>query len=106
MDRSDSAYNPAPPLLTTKLRVPKKHGALVSRDSLVAKMDQALSFPVTLIAAPAGFGKTTLVSKWLDRVETPVAWISLGEEDNDFAHFLTYLISALQTIWPNIGAAV
>ena len=61
---------------------------------------------LTLISAPAGFGKTTLVSEWLADCERPVAWLSLDEGDNDPTRFLTYLVAALQTIASNIGAGV
>ena len=53
---------------------------------------------LTLISAPAGFGKTTLVSEWVAGCGRPVAWLSLDEGDNDPARFLTYLVAALQTI--------
>jgi len=59
---------------------------------------------LTLISAPAGFGKTTLVSEWIANCERPVAWLSLDEGDNENTRLLTYLIAALQTIVPNIGA--
>ena len=61
---------------------------------------------MTLISAPAGFGKSTLVSKWIESSGRPAAWLSLDESDNDPARFLIYLISALQTILPNLGAGL
>jgi len=61
---------------------------------------------LTLISAPAGFGKTTLVSSWLEHVKLPAAWLSLDEDDNDFARFLAYFVAALQTIQPETGARV
>jgi LuxR family maltose regulon positive regulatory protein len=61
---------------------------------------------LALISAPAGFGKTTLVSEWAAVCDRPVAWLSLDEGDNDPARFLTYLVAALQTIAPKIGAGV
>jgi LuxR family maltose regulon positive regulatory protein len=61
---------------------------------------------LTLVAAPAGFGKTTLVSTWVANCGTQIAWLSLDEGDNDPTRFLTYLIAALQTITPNIGAGL
>ena len=60
---------------------------------------------LTLVSAPAGFGKTTLVTEWLSRLEHPVAWLSLDEEDNDPARFLSYLVAALQTVDPDVGQA-
>jgi LuxR family maltose regulon positive regulatory protein len=61
---------------------------------------------LTIISAPAGFGKTTLVSEWVAGCERPVAWLSLDEGDGDLARFLTYFLTALQTIAPNVGAGV
>ncbi len=58
---------------------------------------------LTLISAPAGFGKTTLVSEWIAGCEGPAAWLSLDERDNDLSCFLTYLVAALQTIKADIG---
>src|SRR5512137_1165886 len=61
---------------------------------------------LVLISAPAGFGKTTLVSEWAAGCGRPVAWLSLDEGDNDPTRFLIYLVSALQTIMANIGEGV
>ncbi len=61
---------------------------------------------LTLISAPAGFGKSTLVSEWIMSSGLPVAWLSLDENDNDPARFLIYMIGALQTISPNLGAGL
>jgi ATP/maltotriose-dependent transcriptional regulator MalT len=58
---------------------------------------------LTLISAPAGFGKTTLLAQWLVESGTPVAWLSLEPEDNDPTRFLSYLIAALQTLDAQIG---
>src|SRR5262249_22997100 len=58
----------------------------------------------TVVSAPAGFGKTTLLSSWIAATETPVAWVSLEQEDNEPVRFLTYVIAALQTIDASIGA--
>ncbi len=71
-------------------------------------MNEGLSLgrKLTLISAPAGFGKTTIVSEWVAGCKTPVAWLSLDEGDNDPIRFLTYLVAALQTIAGNIGAGV
>jgi LuxR family maltose regulon positive regulatory protein len=69
---------------------------------LVERLNEGLPGKLTLISAPAGFGKTTLVSYWLEQVSLPAAWLSLDEDDNDLARFLT-LIAALQTILPEVG---
>jgi LuxR family maltose regulon positive regulatory protein len=61
---------------------------------------------LTLISAPAGFGKTTLISEWIAGCQRPAAWLSLDEGDSDPTRFLSYLVAALQTIAPNIGEGV
>jgi LuxR family maltose regulon positive regulatory protein len=61
---------------------------------------------MTLVSAPAGFGKTTLLSDWLRQVDRPVAWLSLDDGDNDPARFMAYLVAALQTVEADIGAGV
>ena len=73
---------------------------------LIERLNEGLHRKLTLISAPAGFGKTTLVSAWLASCDRPVAWLSLDEGDNDPTRFLTYLVAALQTIAPNIGEGV
>jgi len=96
------------PLLTTKLYVPPVRPELVSRPRLIERLNEGLTRKLTLVSAPAGFGKTTLVSAWVRAVrESPlgVAWLSLDEEDNDPVRFLTYFIAALQRIDPSIGQA-
>jgi len=90
---------------------------VVRRPRLVERLDQCLHCKLTLVSASAGFGKTTLVSEWIATLTSSpspngrgegvrVAWLSLDEEDNDPARFLTYLIAALQTIAPNIGQGI
>jgi LuxR family maltose regulon positive regulatory protein len=96
----------APPLLATKLFIPTTRQTTVPRPQLAGRLDASLSHPLTLVAAPAGFGKTTLVSTWARRQPTPVAWLSLDEGDNDPVRFLGYLVAALQTADPSIGQAV
>jgi LuxR family maltose regulon positive regulatory protein len=94
------------PLLATKLHQPRPRAQLVARVHLVERLQQGLSGTLTLASAPAGFGKTTLISQWLAGYARPAAWLSLDERDNDPARFLTYLIAALQTIAPTLGKGV
>ena len=95
------------PILQTKLYIPPIRPELVSRPRLIERLNAGLcSRKLTLVSAPAGFGKTTLVSEWVTGCERPVAWLSLDEGDNDPTRFLTYLIAALQTIAANIGEGV
>jgi LuxR family maltose regulon positive regulatory protein len=93
----------SPELLSTKLFTPPVRKNLVPRPRLIERLNEGLEGRLTLISAPAGFGKTTLVSEWLAGCQRPVAWLSLDEGDNDTTCFLTYFIAALQTIAANIG---
>jgi LuxR family maltose regulon positive regulatory protein len=92
------------PLLQTKLYIPPIRSELVSRPRLIARLNAGFNRKLTLISAPAGFGKTTLVSEWVAGCRA--AWLSLDKEDNDPTRFLIYLVAALQTIAENIGAGV
>ncbi len=76
------------------------------RQRLIEQMDAGASGKLTLVSAPAGFGKTTLVSEWTHQAERPVAWLSPDESDDDLARFLSYLIAALQGIQESIGVDV
>jgi len=118
-------------LLSTKLYAPPRRSGAVLRPRLVERLNEALHHRLVLISAPAGFGKTTLLSEWLAqgrdargaRRETPgdssqhetfspfplfpsrVAWLSLDAGDRELARFLVYLVAALQTAAPELGAA-
>jgi LuxR family maltose regulon positive regulatory protein len=89
-------------LLATKLYVPPTGQIQVLRPRLLAALSQALTRRLTLVSAPAGYGKTTLVSHWLRSTGVPSAWLSLDDEDNDPIRFLQYLITALQQILPDL----
>ena len=94
------------PILTTKLYIPPPQPKVVLRPRLIERLNEGLHRKLTLISAPAGFGKTTLLSEWVAGCEKPAAWLSLDEGDNDPTRFLAYLVAALQTIAPNIGEGV
>ncbi len=94
------------PILATKLYIPPIRPNVVIRPRLLERLNEGLHRNLTLISAPAGFGKTTLVSEWVEGIERPAAWLSLDEGDNDPARFLTYLVAALQTIAATIGKGV
>jgi LuxR family maltose regulon positive regulatory protein len=87
-------------LLTTKLFTPPARPNLVPRPQLVQKLDQGLMMGqrLTLVSAPAGYGKTTLVSTWLQTSEQRFTWLSLDAGDDDLARFFAYLVAALQKI--------
>jgi LuxR family maltose regulon positive regulatory protein len=93
------------PIMTTKLYIPPLRPKIVPRPRLIERLNEGLSSgrKLTLISAPAGFGKTTLVSEWIASCGLPVAWLSLDEGDNDPARFISYLVKALQTIQAEIG---
>src|SRR5947209_9038568 len=94
------------PILATKLYIPRLRPNVVSRPRLLARLNEGLHRKLTLISAPAGFGKTTLISEWLAAGPRLAAWLSLDEGENDSTRFLTYLVAAVQTIAPTIGAGV
>src|SRR3972149_1513067 len=94
------------PILATKLYIPPPRTKVVLRPRLNERLNEGLHRKLTLTSAPAGFGKTTLVSEWVAGCERPAAWLSLDEGDNDPTRFLTYLVAALQTIAANIGEGV
>jgi LuxR family maltose regulon positive regulatory protein len=99
------------PILRTKIYIPQPRADLIPRPQLTAHLEAGLSGKLTVISAPAGFGKTTLLSEWIHQKTTAgsklgdgksrlssVAWLSLDEADNDLVRFLAYLIAALRTI--------
>ncbi len=104
------------PILTTKLYIPPSRAKIVPRLRLIERLNEGLpaGCKLTLVSAPAGFGKTTLVSEWVTGCGRPVAWLSLDKEDNGSTRFLASIVAALQTlvlseakgITANIGAGV
>src|SRR5215210_192767 len=94
------------PILATKLYIPPPQPKVILRPRLIERLNEGLHRKLTLVSAPAGFGKTTLLGEWVAACERESAWLSLDEGDNDPTRFLAYLIAALQTIAPNIGEGV
>ncbi len=95
------------PLIETKLHVPHRRRGLVTRSRLRSRLDRGREATLTLVSAPAGFGKTTLLTDWLAAEAAAgraTAWLSLDQRDNDPALFWTYLVTALQTAAPDVGA--
>jgi len=90
-------------LLQTKLYQPPVTEDFVPRTGLFRYLDRVQLRPLTLLSAPAGYGKTTLLSAWLQNVDLPNAWFSLDENDNELVIFLTYFVAAIQKLFPNIG---
>ena len=97
----------ATPLLTTKLHIPPVRPELVVRPRLIERLNAGLVSRrnLTLVSAPAGYGKTTLVNVWLRSTGRPFAWISLDEGDNDLIRFLSYLVAAFRRVDDGIGQA-
>ena len=93
-------------LLKTKLNQPGITRNFIDRPRLVSLLNTGLRRPLTIVIAPAGFGKTTLVSSWLESLRdgitppVPAAWLSLDENDNDLVVFLRYFVAAIDSIYP------
>jgi LuxR family maltose regulon positive regulatory protein len=85
------------PLLATKLFVPQPRPGLILRPRLVERLNAALGYGLVIVSAPAGFGKTTVVSQWAQQNGTPLAWVSLDDGDNDPVRFWDYFSAALKT---------
>ncbi|NPV85900.1 MAG: hypothetical protein HPY45_07825 [Anaerolineae bacterium] len=96
-------------LLTTKLFIPPLHSGVITRPRLVNDLLKDMHRRLTLISAPAGFGKTTLLNEWVQAIRSKkedisqVAWLTLDEDDNDLMRFFTYFIAALRTANPSFG---
>ena len=94
------------PFLKTKLYIPSLRPELVSRPRLLERLKMGLQSKLTLVSAPAGYGKTTMVSKGVRSSQMPVGWLTLDDDDDDPIRFWSYAILALQTIKANIGESI
>ena len=92
-------------LLATKLRIPTAPAGFVRRPRLTGLLDDGADMALTLVGAPAGFGKTTLLADWSRRQERPVAWVSLDAADNDPARFWRHAAGALDQVSPGVAGA-
>lgn len=90
-------------VLVTKLFIPTPRPAFIARPRLIELLNEGLRGNLTVVSAPAGFGKSTMLSAWAASVDRPLAWVSLDEADSDAARFLTYLVSGLRTVVPGLG---
>src|SRR5512136_3345387 len=88
-------------LLRTKFHRPRVIADLIHRPSLKERLDSGWDRSLILVAAPAGFGKSTLLSAWLEACDCPNAWLSLDEHDNDLGVFLAYFIGAVREVFPD-----
>ena len=91
-------------LIQTKLHPPYVNASLIERPLLMQKLNHNRKRPLTLVTAPAGYGKSTLLSCWLEMLTPqPTAWLSLDEYDDNLTTYMTYFVAAIQTMFPNIG---
>jgi LuxR family maltose regulon positive regulatory protein len=94
------------PILNTKLHRPALGSDHVHRTRLLDRLNKRLYRPLTLVSAPAGYGKTTLMTCWLESCDLPSAWVSLDENDNDLRMFLAYFLSAVQSMFPDAAREI
>lgn len=100
------------PILATKIYIPPPPPGVVLRPRLTERLnaglcqEQGYGQKLTLISAPSGFGKTTILSEWIPSCKRPAAWLSLDEGDNDLPRFLAYMVAGLRTIAPDLGEEV
>jgi len=93
-------------LVPTKLNRPAIDSRWIVRPRLLSSLDNAFGRKLTLISAPAGYGKTTLVAQWLDHIPHPSTWLSLDEHDSDPDRFLRYVIASIRKIFPQFGPQI
>lgn len=91
------------PLLRPKISIPRSPTEFVHRPRLTERINHGVKGPLTLLAAPAGFGKTNLLIEWAENTPLPVAWLTIDSADNDQGRLLRYIIGALQTLEPSLG---
>ncbi len=92
---------PGPFILQTKLHRPTLPGDVVSRTSVLDRLDAGRDFPLTLVSAPAGYGKSLLIASWLERTTRPGAWLALDPEDGDAGQFVSYVAAAVRRVFPD-----
>ena len=87
------------PLIQTKLHRPVQVTDPIQRLRLTSWLNQRREKPLTLVSAPAGYGKSTLISEWVGSLDRPSAWLTLDQYDNDLGMFLGYFIGGIQTVF-------
>ncbi len=93
-------------LLATKLHMPRARPGLVTRERLANDLDAGLDHDLTLVVAPAGYGKSTVVAQWARRNSQPISWLSLDAHDNDPVRFWRHVLAALDMSRPGIAARI
>ncbi len=96
-----SSYTQNITIIQTKILPPKLASDFVARPFLNKRLEKGLERKLTLVSAPAGYGKSTLLTSWLNNISIPSAWVSLNKMDNDLDLFLHYLIAAVRTLFPD-----
>ena len=99
LEKHDDQEETRPDILYTKLHQPPVTDDYVIRTNLINELENNLNKPLSLLSAPAGYGKSTLVSQWLENTSALHTWISLDEEHNDLQSFLLYLCAAIEKIF-------
>ena len=105
------AFEPVPTtgslhsLMRTKLFRPRSASDVITRTHLIKRLNVALEDEITLVSAPAGFGKTTLLTQWVQTIDRPNAWLSLDEHDNELPVFVQSLVASVQTAFPDAFGA-
>jgi LuxR family maltose regulon positive regulatory protein len=89
------------PINPAKLARPPVPPDYLPRERLLERLEKSRQHPFTLVSAPAGYGKTALLSSWVAACDCPCAWLSLDEGDNDLRRFTRYFLSAIQTVYPD-----
>jgi LuxR family maltose regulon positive regulatory protein len=92
-----------PPILQTKLFRPSGMADHVHRPRLLERLSQIKEIPLTIVSAPAGYGKSVLLSCWLEQCDCHSAWLSLDKDDNDLGFFESYFLAAIQSANPSFG---
>jgi LuxR family transcriptional regulator, maltose regulon positive regulatory protein len=94
------------PILRGKIQIPLGHGLRIERIALLDRMDAGFSRKLTLVVAPAGYGKTSLLAQWLARADQPASWYTVDERDNQLPRFMTYLAASLESMSPALPRQV
>ncbi len=92
-------------ILATKLNPPRVRADIIDRPRLTQRLDRSLDRKLTLLSAPAGYGKTTLLSAWIEETHPRLGWVSLDHRDNDPTRFWAYFISAVESVHSDIGSS-
>jgi len=96
----DTGTRAVEPIQWTRFHRPQLDAGLVDRGRLIESMNRGLDLPLTLVSAPAGYGKSVLAAQWAEQLDGPIAWLSLEAGDSELRTFLQYFLAAVDTVWP------